>query len=340
MKSWSAIIRLLGLTQYALFSDVPTVTDGTIIAFLDAARANSQMRDFALRGDAAGTLQALTAFWQIFVRQGNIAPGDADPALAAVVRPFAKIQNAREVFDAGQKAFARCSTRRKLRRCGGFDAGSDARSAGRDEADRGSRPDLDAQQQMLQDMTRAFEAQRLISLETLFTLADRLESAASGQKTDATEMAKLASKITEVQLPRNSLTTRERTEMSAGYYSERHIDAERKANLRSLIDRAGSDPQKLREVRAALAPLFARYAGGPRLHPLRAARSAGTLHESAIRAESRFLRHAGSSARVDSHRGFRQRLARERRWKAGGAQAGGAALRARRGGTELPDPVA
>ena len=33
---------------------------------------------------------------------------------------------------------------------------------------------------MLQDMTRAFEAQRLVSLETLFALADRLEAAAAG----------------------------------------------------------------------------------------------------------------------------------------------------------------
>jgi hypothetical protein len=244
--------RLLG-SQYALFSDVPTVTDGAIIAFLDAARANSQMRDFALRGDAAGTLQALTAFWQIFVRQGSIAPADADAALAAVVRPFAKIQNSRDVFDAGQKGV------RTL-----LDAAQASSAVGSTQDHMldllaGTKPtagpDLsDAQQQMLQDMTRAFEAQRLISLETLFTLADHLESAASGQKPDSTEMAKLASRITEVQLPRNSLTTRERTEMSAGFYSERHIDAERKANLRSLIDRAGSDPQKLRDVRAALTP--------------------------------------------------------------------------------------
>lgn len=243
---------LLG-SQYSLFADVPTVSDGTIVAFLDAARANSQMRDFALRGDAAGTLQALTSFWQIFVRQGSIAPADADHALAEVLRPFAKIQNSREVFDAGQQGV------RAL-----FDAAKAADAVGSTQ-DRmldllaGTKPtagaDLsDAQQQMLQDMTRAFEAQRLISLETLFSLADRLESAASGQKTDATATAKLATRITEVQLPRNSLTTRERTEMSAGFYTDRHIDFERKTNLRAMIDKAGADPQKLREIRGALAP--------------------------------------------------------------------------------------
>ena len=244
--------RLLG-AQYALFSDVPSVTDSTIIAFLDTARANSQMRDFGLRGDAAGTLQALTAFWQIFVRQGNIAPADADGALAAVLRPFAKIQNSREVFDAGQKGV------RTLLEAAQATAAVGSTQDHILDLLAGTKPtagaDLsDAQQQMLQDMTRAFEAQRLVSLETLFTLADRLESAAAGQKPDAAETAKLASRIAEVQLPRNSLTTRERTEMSAGFWSERHIDAERKTNLRALIDEAGSDPQKLRDVRAALAP--------------------------------------------------------------------------------------
>ena len=205
--------RLLG-PQYPLFADVPTVSDATIVAFLESARANSQMRDFALRGDAAGTLQALAAFWQIFVRQGNIAPADADGALMTVLRPFAKIQNSRDVFDAGEKGV------RAL-----LDAAQASAAVGTTQDHildllAGTKPtagpDLShAQQQMLQDMTRAFEAQRLVLLETLFALADRLESAASGQKIDAAEMAKLASRIAEVQLPRNSLTTRERTEMSA-----------------------------------------------------------------------------------------------------------------------------
>jgi hypothetical protein len=251
-----ALVRsynLLG-SQYALFSDVPSVSDATILAFLEAARANAQTRDFALRGDAAGTMQALAAFWQIFVRQGNIAPADADAALAAVLGPFAKIQNAREVFDAGQKGIRALLEAAYAPQSGSPQdhildllAGTKP-TAGADLSE--------AQQVMLQDMTRAFEAQRLVSLETLFSLADRLEGAAAGQKPDAAQTAKLASRIAEIQLPRSSITTRERTEMSAGFWTERHIDAERKMNLRALIDKAAADPQKLRDVRGALAPVL------------------------------------------------------------------------------------
>ena len=37
-------------SQYTLFSDVPSVSDATILSYLDAVRANAQMRDMGLRG--------------------------------------------------------------------------------------------------------------------------------------------------------------------------------------------------------------------------------------------------------------------------------------------------
>jgi len=101
-----------------------------------------------------------------------------------------------------------------------------------------------------------FEAQRLVTLDTIFTLADRLDAAASGQKLDTATVNRLAGRITEIQLPRTALSTRERTEASTGYWTDRHIDSERKLNLRSAIDKAGADPQKLRDVRGALAPVL------------------------------------------------------------------------------------
>ena len=46
-------------------------------------------------------------------------------------------------------------------------------------------------QQMIEDMTRVFEAQRLVSLDTILTLADRLEAAAAGQKLDSAAVDQL-----------------------------------------------------------------------------------------------------------------------------------------------------
>ena len=44
--------------------------------------------------------------------------------------------------------------------------------------------------------------------------------------------------------------------MGFGYWTDKHIDAERKLNLRAAIEKAGDDPEKLKEIRGLLAPLL------------------------------------------------------------------------------------
>ena len=63
---------------------------------------------------------------------------------------------------------------------------------------------------MVQDMIRILEAQRIVSLNTLFELADHLEAVAKGEKLNTTLVNKLASRITEIQLPRASLSADEK----------------------------------------------------------------------------------------------------------------------------------
>jgi hypothetical protein len=245
--------RTLG-AQYALFAEAPGIADATIQAYIESARNVGQIKDVLLRSDAAGTMQSLAGFWQIFVRQRTISPNDADAAFSSIMQPFAKVQNSRDVFDAGQKG---------LRQLLQFAKAPTAGSAQNHVLDllagtkaTGNSGLSDAHQQMIQEMTRVFEAQRLVSIDTIFDLADRIEAAASGQKLDTTQAGKLASRIMEVQLPRTALNVRERTEYSAGYWTDRHIDGLRKMNLRAAIDKAGTDPQKLRDIRGMLAPVL------------------------------------------------------------------------------------
>jgi len=245
--------RTLG-AQYALLAESPSVSNATIASFLESARALAQMKNIALRSDAAGVMQSLASFWQIFVRQRTIPDTDADATLAAVVQPFVKIQNSRDVFDAGEKGLRALLQATKAPSTGStqdhlMDLLAGTRAAGTARLS-------DAHEQMLEEMTRIFEAQRLVSLDTILALADRLDSGAAGQKPDAAQTARLATRITEINLPRGTLSPRERTEMSTGYWTDRHIDTLRKLNLRAAIDKAGADPQKLRDVRGMLAPVL------------------------------------------------------------------------------------
>ena len=163
--------------QYPLFSEAPALSDKTIIAYLDCIHSLNRIGDQALRADAAGTLQALASLWQIFVRQGSIPTAQSDQALARAVEPFEKIQNEREIFDGGRNGVKVL-----------FEASNSPKNVSVQDrmidllAGTGSTESSDARQQLAEDMIRVFEAQRLVSLTTLFDLADNLESVAKGEK--------------------------------------------------------------------------------------------------------------------------------------------------------------
>jgi hypothetical protein len=241
--------------QYSLFAEAPGLSDKTILAFMDSAHAIVQIRDVGLRADAAGTFQALAGLWQIFLRQGSIPAGEADRTLAALMTPFARIQNDRELFDGGMAGVqlllkathspAKVSPQDRMIDLLAGDAANTS----------------DVHTQMIQDMIRIFEAQRLVALNTLFDLADNLDSVSRGEKLNTALAGRLATRIGEIQLPRGTLSEQERAVLAFGYWTDRHIDAQRKLNLRAAIEKAanqkaGGDPQKLKDLRGQLAPFL------------------------------------------------------------------------------------
>jgi hypothetical protein len=237
--------------QYVLFSEAPAVSDKTILAYLDAIHTVNKIGDQGLRSDAAGTLQALASLWQIFVRQGSIPSALSDRALAQIVEPFQKIPSEREIFDGGRA---------------GVKALLEATNSPKNISPQDRMIDLlggtastqasDSRQQITEDMIRVFEAQRLVSLSTLFELADNLESVTRGEKLNTALAAKLAARISDIQLPRNTFTSAERNTLSFGFYAERHIEQQRKLNLRQAIEKSANDPAKLKELRGTLAPFL------------------------------------------------------------------------------------
>ncbi len=237
--------------QYPLFAEVPTISDETILAFLDTVHSINAIRDQGLRADAAGTSQALVGLWQIFARQQTIPAAQADPALAGILTPFAKIQNERDIFDAGQAGV------RLLLKATNSPANASPQDRMIDLLAGAVPKDVsDTHQQMIEDMIRVFEAQKLASLSDLFGLADNLDSVTRGEKLNTQLAQKLASRISEIQLPRSAMSGMEKNSMAFGYWTERHIDAQRKVNFRVAIDKSANDPAKLKDLRGQLAPFL------------------------------------------------------------------------------------
>ncbi len=237
--------------QYHVLGEVPSISDQTVLLFLDTAEGTHRTKDMMLKADQVGTLQALVSIWQILCRQAAIPQDKADAALSSILKPFGEVHNSRDVFDAGRSGvkvlLAATDTPKDASvqdRMIDFMAGTTGAV------------DSDAHSQVVQDMIRVFEAQRLISLQTIFDLADNLDRVSKGQKIDSALVAKLASRIAEIQPPRASLSTVEKNSLAFGYWSERHIDAQRKVNLRAAVDRIAGDPQKVAELRGLLTPFL------------------------------------------------------------------------------------
>ena len=241
-------------SQFSIFSESPRLADQTIVAFLDTAEAISRIRDPLLHSDTAGTFQSLVGLWQILVRQQSIPDARADAVLADLTAGFAQIHNDRELFDAGRKG-AETLVSSALGGPAGSATGTEKRIvdllAGAPET-----ADADAREHAALDIDRILEAQRVVSIDALFQLADYFSAAARGEKPPVAAVNKLASSINEIQLPRPPLTAVERNTLSFGFWPERHIEAQRGLNLRAALEKAAGDPEKTKDLRGLLAPLL------------------------------------------------------------------------------------
>ncbi|MDQ6708150.1 MAG: hypothetical protein M3Z85_19515, partial [Acidobacteriota bacterium] len=234
--------------QYAIFNDAPSVSDQTIQQFIDTAESIDHMKDVLLRQNTAATAQALVGMWQIFSRQGSLPVAKANDTLALMLKPFSEVRNDRELFDGG-----RAGVKLLLSATGGNpnDPAPQDRLIGL-LAGASNPGDSDAHTQMVQEMQHILDAQRIISLNTLFQLADSL----AGQKVNAAVLGRLAARVAEIQLPRASLSGAEKNALAFGYWTERHIESERKLNVRAAISKAANDPEKLNDIRGSLAPFL------------------------------------------------------------------------------------
>ncbi len=242
--------RLYG-AQYPLLNESANVSDATILRYMDVAAAITGISDHLFRADTAGTMQSLAAMWQIFVRQRLIPAEQADATLSSVITPFATVKNQRDLFDSGRsgvkillKATGAADTVNPQDRLLDLLAGAVAPA------------DDETHQLMLTEMMKVIEAQKLASVKVMFDLADHLEALAKGEKLNSALLNRLAARVSDLSLPKASMSAQERNAFAFGFWTEKHIDAQRKLNFRAVVEKAAGQPEKLREARGLLAPLL------------------------------------------------------------------------------------
>jgi hypothetical protein len=242
-------------SQYPAFAESGSLTDKSIGEFLDAAETLNKIHDPLFRADATGSFQSLVGLWQILVRQQSLPDNRADAAFSGIVASFAQIRNDRELFDAGRNGI------HLLVSASASTGDADAKQSPQGRlvallAGMAQTSDAGVQSEMAQQFERVFEAQHIISLDTLFQFADQLDAVGKGGRLNTVLVTKLAGQIAEIQPPRSPLSGNEKTAVGFGYWTDRHIDAERRLNFRSSIQKAAGNAEKLAEIRGDLAPLL------------------------------------------------------------------------------------
>ena len=233
--------------QYRIFAEFPELSDESIALFLDVAQ-NLNGLPTAMRGNAFGTFQATVGIWQILARQGQISNSHLDDSWQGVVKPFAAIRSAAQLYDAGRTSLGeifRFSTG-KVR--GSQDEIIDLLA--------GPRQNTPEEKQMHREVAgrirSVLDDQRLVSLDTLLAVGDGLaEKARGGHPQEYVVL--LAAQTREFEMPRPIFTNGERTEWAAGIYNNHHTDVEMRTDLPKLLKSPTASREQIDEARGQLA---------------------------------------------------------------------------------------
>jgi hypothetical protein len=236
-------------SQYPIFNEAVSVSDKSIVQFMNTADEASRLKDPSLRADTLGMLQSLVGLWQILSRSGSLPEAKADETFAALAAPFAAVRDDRMLFDAGRGGVALLLSATGSKPGGASQARLLDLLAGAAEPS-----DAESHTQIVQEMMRILEAQHIVPLDDLIELANHFDALAHGEKLNTALLNRLSSRVADVPLSRAALSPVEKNALSFGYWTDKHMDAERKLNLRAAIEKLSGE--KLRDVRGLLAPFL------------------------------------------------------------------------------------
>ncbi len=228
--------------QYVLFADSPTLSEASMNKYLDWGAASFRIRDNLFRSDALGSSQALVELWRILCRQDSIPVAARDEAFKKIVSPFLAIKQESDLFDAARAGVNTLLAAAEAKPSGGKQERLVELLVGRIHAGAPISP--------AENFLRVFDAQRLVSLDGIFLAADRLDKGAA-EPSALKALNEQLVRIQETEPTRGGLSSEEKNSMAVGYWSDRHIDQERKLNVESLMK--GTEK---RDPKSVLAPFL------------------------------------------------------------------------------------
>jgi hypothetical protein len=236
--------------QYLIFSEFHSLDDTSITRFLTVAEQLNQIPDILVRTDALGMFEANIGLWQILARQNEIPAIRLNDSWQKVVNPFEPVRSPAQIYEAGRTALGeilRASTEKPT-------ISQDQLLVLLAGPEQNTREGQQMRTEMAGRMRQVLDDQRLVSLDTLVALGDGLTQMSKG-KDLSSSLLSLAGELREFEMPKPLFTNRERTELAAGLYSNRHTVLQMRTDLTKVIKTPGS-PAELAEARGLLAPFL------------------------------------------------------------------------------------
>ena len=231
--------------QYIIFADAPNLGEPAIEQYLAICTQIDGIHDNLLRADALGSFQSLIELWRILSVQGAIPAASQDASFTKLLAPFQHVKQEGDVFDAGRSGVDTILAAANVSRAGARQEKVMELLIGPLRASNGSAPSAPAE-----NFLRVFDAQLLVPLDTLFTIADKASSGTADAKTFKTINEQL-SRLEETQSLRSAISSDERSSFALGYWSQRHIERESKLNADKLLKNT-----EKKDPREVLAPFL------------------------------------------------------------------------------------
>ena len=233
--------------QYRIFTEFQELNDRSIVMFLETAEALNNVPN-PVRSNALGTFQANIGIWQIFARQGEIPNLRLNDSWQQVIKPFARIRTAPQLYSAG-----RTSMEEMFQFVGGQPRVSqdeiiELLAGPRQTTAEGTR----IHKELAIRIRSVLDGQRLVSLDTLLALGDALTAKGQGKPMDEFVMHQ-AGEIREFEMPRPIFTNGERTEWSAGIYNNHHTEVQMRSDVAKVLNSPAPSPAQLEDARGQLA---------------------------------------------------------------------------------------
>jgi hypothetical protein len=234
--------------QYRIFSEFQELNDASIVQFLETAETLTSSPN-PVRGNALGIFQANVGIWEILARQGQIPSRQLNDSWQQVIKPFARIRSAAQLYDAGRASLA------ELMR---FSTG-DARVSQDEiiELLAGPRQTTAEGRKIHREIAlgirSVLDGQRLVSLDTLLVVGDALNEKGQGKSVNDFAIHR-AGELREFEMPRPIFTNSERTEWAAGVYIDtHHTESQMRTDVQKVLKSPASSRAQLEEARGQLA---------------------------------------------------------------------------------------